>query len=154
VRPEICPILSLGLFFLQHPFYDGQVKLFEGSSQYNRYLRALQKICSENGGLREALGVAPLGDDAQLLGHDGDDDDHDDDDDDDDEPLGEDADDGDDVVEGAHFALSRVCLTVFVDPVANAGSKKKVPLKRKNTAGSRNKKSKPTRQVIKTPFST
>jgi len=42
LKPAICPILALGLFFLSFPIREGQLKLFEGGHQYNHYLSQLK----------------------------------------------------------------------------------------------------------------
>jgi len=42
LMPVICPILSLGVYFLVTGFTDGQVALFGGLDPYERYQKAFQ----------------------------------------------------------------------------------------------------------------
>ena len=44
IRPEICPILSLGIYFLCHPTIFQQRRLFPGGSQYDRYGVILKQL--------------------------------------------------------------------------------------------------------------
>ena len=41
--PQICPVLNLPIYLLCFPIQDSQVKLFHGSSQYERFRKQLDK---------------------------------------------------------------------------------------------------------------
>ena len=41
--PQICPILNLAIFLICFPLQTDQVKLFHGSSQYERFRKQLEK---------------------------------------------------------------------------------------------------------------
>lgn len=43
LKPHICPVLALGLYLITNAFTNGQVKLFPGSSQYERFRAHLEK---------------------------------------------------------------------------------------------------------------
>ncbi len=62
-RPSICPVLSLAIFFLVFPFENGQLKLFNGTNQSQRFpfqilflllitlilfSSGIQKLCQES----------------------------------------------------------------------------------------------------------
>ena len=49
LNPEICPILSLGLYLICFPLEQDQVKLFPGASQYDRYRKCLDRILAREG---------------------------------------------------------------------------------------------------------
>jgi len=58
---EICPILALAVHFVVNSFDDKGLSLFPGSSQYERYQKALQRLLSD-GDVQERLkryGVNP-----------------------------------------------------------------------------------------------
>jgi hypothetical protein len=43
--PEICPILSLGLYWLTFSFADGSFSLYPGNDQYDRFRKILRRSC-------------------------------------------------------------------------------------------------------------
>lgn len=43
MKPEICPVLSLGLYLLCFPFSPNGIKLFPGRNQYERFLVKVDK---------------------------------------------------------------------------------------------------------------
>jgi hypothetical protein len=44
LKPSVCPVLALALYFLTFPCVDDQLKLFEGGNQYNHFLSQLRKV--------------------------------------------------------------------------------------------------------------
>ena len=56
--PEICPILSLGRYFLTFPGSDSGY-LFSGSSQYDRFRKLLSRIVTEHADEIRRLGIDP-----------------------------------------------------------------------------------------------
>ena len=44
LNPEICPILSLGIYFLCTTFTDASAALFPGTDQYDRYQKGLKRL--------------------------------------------------------------------------------------------------------------
>ena len=44
LNPAVCPILASGVFFLLNPKEEGDTKVFQGSSQYNHFLSAMQDL--------------------------------------------------------------------------------------------------------------
>eukprot|EP00644_Phytophthora_capsici_P001362 jgi/Phyca11/105062/e_gw1.10.591.1 len=46
LRPEICPILALGIFWACTDF-DGTDLLFPGNNQYERFRKSLQRILAQ-----------------------------------------------------------------------------------------------------------
>ena len=59
--PEICPILSLGMYWLSVGFDHQSSKLYPGASQYYRFCKIFEKIneLEEIGALLEAQGIQP-----------------------------------------------------------------------------------------------
>jgi hypothetical protein len=59
LSPEICPILSLGLYFLTHPFSeDLSQPLFSGTKQYDRYRKKMKRFFQEDSAeLLNQLGI-------------------------------------------------------------------------------------------------
>ena len=53
IMPAICPILSLGIYFLCFPDIFSHQYLFQGSQQYARYRQILTKLVQEGCGARE-----------------------------------------------------------------------------------------------------
>jgi hypothetical protein len=51
LNPAICPILSLGIYWLCFPFMRGDNKLFEGSNQYDRFSGNLKNILRTEEGM-------------------------------------------------------------------------------------------------------
>ena len=45
VRPEICPLLALGVYWLVSPILINQSRLFPGSLQDGRFRKVLKRIC-------------------------------------------------------------------------------------------------------------
>ena len=44
LKPSICPILALGLYFVAASFDRGSNSLFPGSNQYDRYRKSLSRL--------------------------------------------------------------------------------------------------------------
>jgi len=51
--PEICPILSLGLYLLTNPIDSNVPQLFPGGNQYDRFRRVLMRLLQSEDGKRE-----------------------------------------------------------------------------------------------------
>lgn len=47
LQPEICPILSLAMYFLCYPLAIDQVKLFPGKDPYNRYAKQIGTLLND-----------------------------------------------------------------------------------------------------------
>lgn len=47
LRPEICIMLAFALFFVTYPFKPDQTHLFEGGSQYDRFVKVFQAALKE-----------------------------------------------------------------------------------------------------------
>lgn len=63
VIPEICPILSLGIFLLSFPNVSLCAKLFQGDNQYERFRKILQSTVKEEECKTELLRRGIVGDD-------------------------------------------------------------------------------------------
>ncbi len=61
VKPEVCSILALGMYFLLYPPVEGQMALFPGKDQSQRFGKSLKRILKSEGLIDEitALGYDP-----------------------------------------------------------------------------------------------
>lgn len=64
VDPAVCPILAMAKYIFSHPeLLQGDVKLFPGRSQYNRFMKLFQKLIYVN-----AIRLTELGNNPDNLG--------------------------------------------------------------------------------------
>jgi hypothetical protein len=59
LNPAVCPILALGVYLLLFTKGEEDVKLFDGSSQYNHFLTALHDFLEDISELLENEGLSP-----------------------------------------------------------------------------------------------
>lgn len=61
LRPEICPILALGIYFMCTPFGEKGERIFEGDHQYDRFSEALDDLLKlpEVAAVLKQMGINP-----------------------------------------------------------------------------------------------